>query len=465
MNALLAQGVRTADIVICEEANGDTSGMLAALASRGFRLLSLSIVEGEANLDPYAPELGADVVVAMSAAVYARLTGEEPVAPADPARVRPELAIDWEVRSDTGWGVYGTNLALELLRDGRVTPIVHAVGPMEVSPLVAARLAPLFSRGNPGRPASLTLRALGNRLQGAPSWEALPARRNAGVIFFEDTELGPDAAEKAARFDLIVAGSSWNAQILEARGIGHVVNVPQGIDPSIFHPAPRAGLFGERFVIFSGGKLEYRKGQDLVVAAFRRFAAGHPEALLVLGWHNAWPTLISDLDLAGHVQGQPTVRDGHLVITSWLAQNGVSPRQVIDIGRQPNALMGQLIREADVALFPNRCEGGTNLVAMECMAAGVPTIVSANTGHLDLIATGGCIPMKTQTTPSQPTKYFEGIEGWGESNVDEIVDALEHAWTDRDSMKAIAARGAEAMTRMTWQTQVAVLLNALEPLL
>ena len=29
--------------------------------------------------------------------------------------------------------------------------------------------------------------------------------------------------------------------------------------------------------------------------------------------------------------------------------------------------------------FSNRAEGGTNLVAMECMAAGVPTIVSNNT--------------------------------------------------------------------------------------
>lgn len=465
LTTILAPGARTPDIVICEAASPDTAGTLAALAGRNFRLLSLSIVDGEANLDPWAPEDASEVVVAMSAAVYARLTGAEPAASVAPVPARPELGIDWALRSDTGWGVYGTNLTLELLRDGRVTPIVHAVGPMEVSPLVSARLAPVMTRTATGRPATLMLRALGNRLDGADSWSALPARRNAGVIFFEDTELGPLATTRAARFDLIVAGSSWNAQIMEARGIGHVVNVPQGIDPSIFHPASRAGLFGDRFVIFSGGKLEYRKGQDLVVAAFRRFAAGHPEALLVLGWHNAWPNLISDLDLAGHVNGQPALNGDRLDVLSWLASNGVSPTQVIDIGRQPNALMGQLVREADVALFPNRCEGGTNLVAMECMAAGVPTIVSANTGHLDLVATGGCIPLTRQTTPSQPTKYFEGIEGWGESDVDEIVDALETAWSDRETMKAIAARGAEAMARMTWQAQVAQLLSALEPLL
>ena len=44
--------------------------------------------------------------------------------------------------------------------------------------------------------------------------------------------------------------------------------------------------------------------------------------------------------------------------------------------------MGAVMQEADVALFPNRCEGGNNLVALEAIASGVPTILSANTGHL-----------------------------------------------------------------------------------
>ena len=51
----------------------------------------------------------------------------------------------------------------------------------------------------------------------------------------------------------------------------------------------------------------------------------------------------------------------------------------------PNVGMPHVLHEADVALFPNRAEGGTNLVAMECLASGIPTILSANTGHLDLL--------------------------------------------------------------------------------
>ena len=33
------------------------------------------------------------------------------------------------------------------------------------------------------------------------------------------------------------------------------------------------------FVVFSGGKLEHRKGQDIVIAAMRNFTAAHPEAM------------------------------------------------------------------------------------------------------------------------------------------------------------------------------------------
>lgn len=42
--------------------------------------------------------------------------------------------------------------------------------------------------------------------------------------------------------------------------------------------------------------------------------------------------------------------------------------------------LAEALAEADVALFPNRGEGGTNLMAMQAMASGVPTVLSANSG-------------------------------------------------------------------------------------
>jgi glycosyltransferase involved in cell wall biosynthesis len=427
-------------------------------------------------------------IVSMTEAALAGLTEAQP-APATPDVpahgaltadvVRPESAVglDWQIRTDTGWGIYGLNIALELCRRGEITPAIFAIEAGDLSPLHRHHLRHVLRASMerqdalarhpelPGTFDSVMLRALGNGFAHGPLWGRLRARRNVGMIFFEDTAIDAGARARANQLDRIVAGSSWNAEVLRATGIDHVVPVIQGIDPTIFHPAPPSRRFGDRFVVYSGGKLEYRKGQDIVIAAFRRFRERHPDALLLTAWHNSWPHLVVDLSLAGHVQGSPQATPEGMAFAQWLAANGISGDDAFDIGRVPNALMGQVIREADVALFPNRCEGGTNLVAMEAMACGVPTIVSANTGHLDLVATGGCLPLVRQTTVPVPTRYFTATEGWGESDVDEIVEALERCYTDRAEARALGARGAAAMQAFTWANQVDQLLAAVRPLL
>ena len=73
----------------------------------------------------------------------------------------------------------------------------------------------------------------------------------------------------------------------------------------------------------------------------------------------------------------PEFPEGKVDYGVWTRDNGIAANQFLDRGAVPNALMPPVLREMDVALFPNRSEGGTNLVAMECMACGVPTILSA----------------------------------------------------------------------------------------
>lgn len=446
---------------------------------------------GQVELDAAVPDEGIDNAVWLTPAAIAALSTEPPVAtpaataaleapaanaaletPAAGAAVA-EIGIDWELRADTGWGIYGTQLALNLLERPDLEPVVFEAQHETLPPVTrwqlrdalqhgAARRASLMA--GPAGFSGLLLRALGNGLQGA-RWSAqLPAARRAGIVFFEDTCLDRHARERARAFDAIVAGSSWNAELLGASGIDAVC-VHQGIDPTVFHPGPRSGRLANRFVVFSGGKLEYRKGQDLVIAAFRRFRQRHDDALLVTAWHNAWPQLIADLELAGHVRDLPVTTAGTLDLSRWLAANGIAPDDHIEVGAVPNAMMGDIVRDAHVALFPNRCEGGTNLVAMECMAAGLPVIVSANTGHLDLVATSACWPLRRQRPVAPPTRFFRACEGWGESDVDEIVDALEHIYSDSAAACDLGARAAAAMAEWSWNRQIARLVDVLHPLL
>jgi glycosyltransferase involved in cell wall biosynthesis len=385
------------------------------------------------------------------------------------------LYFQWAVSNLFGWGVYGLNL-LRHWPDIAGTPAytinkVHLDGLRGMDPLALRALAqPLvdsdqmmhkLTKGMTSAKDGIVLHSLGNQFHGAtwPRDGGITGRATFGVIFFEDTNL-PNAADIAKDYRLIITGSSWCEEILRANGVQNVATVIQGIEPSLFHPAPRAGWLKDRFAVFSGGKIEHRKAQDIVLLAFRAFAARHPEAILVSAWHSPWsaPALT--------VNGNPDIApialtaEGQVEMAGWVAANGIAPDQYIDLGPTPNHMMPRVLREMDVALFPNRCEGGTNLVAMECMAIGLPVIVSNNTGHKDLVATGGTFPLERQGPVSSA---LQQTEGWGESDIDEIVEALELVWSDREKARRRGQAGAEAMAKWSWRSQIAQLHDVIVP--
>ncbi|HEX7241539.1 MAG TPA: tetratricopeptide repeat protein, partial [Longimicrobiaceae bacterium] len=465
--ASAGEGAALADTVVRE-----------GLSAFGYAHFALARDGEGAMLLPLEAAPDAERVVSLSAGYLARET-EAPSPAAVPASApeRTPLGIDWELGATSGWGVYGTNLALHALRRGDLLPVplsapdLRAMNPLQrrlLEPALEAHrsAAEQLERAGGGARAHFTLlRALGNGLRGSVPDGRLAGRREVGVVFFEDTALDRAAVERGRRYARVVAGSTWNAEVLRAAGVEEVVVALQGIDPTVFHPAPRSGVLGDRFVVFSGGKLEYRKGQDLVVAAFREIRRRHPEALLVTAWHNHWPRSMAEVPLRGHVRGTPAVdASGRLDVTGWLAANGVPADAVLDLGLAPNAQMGALLREADVALFPNRCEGGTNLVAMECMASGVPVVLSANTGHLDLVDDRRCFALRDQR-PALPTAQFAGTEGWGESSVEEMVDALEAVYADRAEAARRAAEAALFMRDFAWSARIDHLLALLGDLL
>jgi glycosyltransferase involved in cell wall biosynthesis len=219
-------------------------------------------------------------------------------------------------------------------------------------------------------------------------------------------------------------------------------------------------LFGDRFVVFSGGKPEYRKGQDLVLRAFRIFAQRHKEAVLLTAWGSPWPHVARELGAADGMVPPPFLANGQLDAHGWTRSNGIPDSQVFHCGPTANHLMPRILREADVALFPNRSEGGTNLVAMECIACAIPTILSANTGHLDLLEDNTAFALREQTSlPSEETV------GWGNSDIDEMVSALESVYDARESARERARQGAANIMGLTWAAQMDKLGTLLLPLL
>lgn len=394
------------------------------------------------------------------------------------ASPRPVI-IHWQMSSFFGWGVYGLNLAVNWVNDPDVRPLFAAplsLNQLAIDAMRLRLLEPVFAasqdfqnrlQGYAGKAVttnSPVLQALGNGMAvGRAAHDTiLQGNPTIGVIFFENTQFDAAALERARSFSLIVTGSTWNTEVLRGYGLPAVETVIQGIDPTLFHPAPRAGFYRDRFLVFSGGKLEYRKGQDLVLLAFKAFSQRHPEAMLVTAWHSPWAVVARTMAINPAVVPVPFDAQGRPDARGWAAANGIPPDRIIDLGAVPNALMPSVLREVDVALFPNRSEGGTNLVAMECMACGVPTILSNNTGHRDLIDGDNSYVLRRQG-PVAGFPGFDGTAGWGESDVEEIVEALESAWRDRTEAQRRGALGAATLGRLTWANQTRRLKDVLLP--
>lgn len=386
------------------------------------------------------------------------------------------LGLTWGLSSIHGWGVFGINLVRTLLNrqnQGWPRPLLLNETPL---PFIAEDTRPLLTPlieeqqrlaknsahlQHVGLRDTLVLHSSGNGLIHNDLSARYAGARNFGFTFFEETAIDDGAINAAARFDGMRTGSDWNRDHLISRGLKDVVCVHQGVDSETFRPRDASDRFAGRFVIFSGGKLEYRKGQDLVVAAFKAFHARHSDALLVTVWQNPWPDSVGTLTESIHLKGLPvTGGDPAKTLPAWTTTEGIADGAHIDFGVVGNSALPELLREADAAVFPNRCEGGTNLAAMECMASGIPCVMSMNTGHLDIAAADNCFPLTRQTPLADPQARRLG---WGESDVEEIVERLEEIYTDRAEATARANQAVAAMRLMSWDNQVKKLVASFEP--
>jgi glycosyltransferase involved in cell wall biosynthesis len=372
------------------------------------------------------------------------------------------VLLNWEVGSNFGWGLLGLNIFFHWANDRDIVPFasetigddcVRMVDPLRLSVVSQAIMRSNdaldgLDRGNEQetiRWDGILIEPISHGI--APS--NIHANLNVGRSIFENTDTS-EFDRSLSKYDRILCGSDWNGDILRARTGRPVKVILEGIDPSLFCPGPKSGLLDPtKFYIFSGGKVEFRKAQDLVLLAFREFSTRHRDAVLVTAWHSPWP------GISGGFQGRleaPLRLDelGRIDIRRWVADNGIDPASVIELFAMPNQMMPTILREMDVAIQPSRAEACTNLPAKEAMACGVPVIIANNTGMKDLVTEDNCVSLVHQRPV--PAGRGIGTEDWGESSVDEIVEALERVYVDRAWARSLGSTAARWIAaNRTWK--------------
>ncbi|MCL4849910.1 MAG: glycosyltransferase family 4 protein [Bryobacteraceae bacterium] len=362
---------------------------------------------------------------------------------------RDTLYLALPVGPTHGWGICGRYIAREMARLTTVRLITdpfQTVG-NEMEDRFLQTLLPPASEFTGAAPL----------LQGITGKDLMPCRPDLrgrpqiGYTFFEENILPAESIGNArAQFDVVVTGSSWCKDVLEAHGLENVSTIVQGIDPQIFHPTPYdKDLFSDRFVVFSGGKFEFRKGQDLAIRAYKVLQDRHPDVMLVHSWYNPWSFSLDTMRSSPYIRFAPSSTDYFAAMNQVLNDNGIDVSRVIALPPRPNALMAQFYRQTDVGLFPNRCEGGTNLVLMEYMACGKPVVASWSTGHKDILTGENAILIRNMGRLH--IRNGESLVAvWDDPNLEETIEQLEWAYRNREKLKAIGRQAGEDLQRFTW---------------
>lgn len=384
------------------------------------------------------------------------------------------LCIGWPVSDRFGWGVFGFNLLKELLQNPAYPKPILGVDPYFPEPLaglqpvldqlkvetdqISTAVAHLPAGQKVNIPDTLMLHALHDDFAGKNIITQVDGVERHGFIFYEDTDFSEDGLRRSQYFHSIFTGSKWNQEYLQRRGLNNVKCVVQGIDPNLFTPNGGAVDFGSKFTVYSGGKFEYRKAQDIVVSAFKIFHERHPDSQLVCNWHSPWGESAINMHQSPLVnsvpQADPTT--GKVDFDKWALACGLKPGSFVDLGEISNAVMPHIYRAVSVAVFPNRAEGGTNLVAMEAMACGAPCIIAANTGQKDLIEGDNCYPLYDQGVIDGDNRI-----DWGETPVEAVVAQLETVYQDWTAAKKRGLEGAKFMEGWAWSNQIKLLMNEL----
>jgi len=281
--------------------------------------------------------------------------------------------------------------------------------------------------------------------------------KNIGHPVFE-YELNDIAIKNAHDFNVILGASSWNVQKLNERKVENTGLLIQGFDPELFYPEERQKN-NDLFVIFSGGKFELRKGQDLVLKVIKILQQKYSDIVLINAWYNMWPDTMHSMGESKHIKYAYKGETWKNFMVNLCYINGIDGDKVFTLPIVPNNKLRDLYLSSDIGLFPNRCEGGTNLVMMEYMACAKPVIASYNTGHKDILTKENSLMLERMQEFKIYDKNKKLIADWEEPYIDEIIAKLEYAYYNRDSIKEIGKNAGEFMKRFTWKASAENLLK------
>ncbi len=249
-------------------------------------------------------------------------------------------------------------------------------------------------------------------------WSALGGYpKNIGYYIFEYTKIPPQFVDSMQDLDGICTASKWGAKVLSENGVRCKIHVVPGGVSSKFNSNGKK-LSSDVFRFLHIGKVEERKGTDLLLSAFNKAFEGNEKIRLTLSIDNP------------HING-------------FSAESYIKSKNIfhsnIDVIHHVDDIR-KLYLTHHCAVFPTKAEG-IGLPITEAMACGVPTIVSYNTGITEYANDKNAILLtRLKKVPVYDPHFFpqSGLYGeWESPTEDELIEKMKWVYENYEKAKEI----------------------------
>lgn len=281
----------------------------------------------------------------------------------------------------------------------------------------------------------------------------------AGFPIFELDDFNEREKWHLSQQDILLCCSNWAKKILQKYVDREIFVVPLGVDKSIFninnsslneHVDQNADYDSNRGVVrfLNIGKIEYRKGHDILVNAFCDAFEPTDNVQLFMSWSNPF---LSDEETAEWTKLYKESKLGEKIIfLPWLPD-------------QSNLV--KLIGKVNCGIFPSRAEGW-NLPALEMLACGKSVIATDYGGHTEFLDSENAELVEIdELEDAFDGKWFFGQGKWaqiGDRQYAQLVYHMRQVYNKyRQNPKHINQKGVETADKFSWQNSAEKLVEAI----
>lgn len=322
-----------------------------------------------------------------------------------------------------GYGIVGFNILKSLAHNTDICyfPIGNPECPNEYHELITKTIQnqDLFTPNNPS-------------LQIWHQWQLenrIGKGLNAVISFFEIDILNKREINNILNHDIYISSSQWMTEIIKTYIPAiQVHTVPMGVDSKFFLPTVKHIDEKIPYTFLHIGKLEIRKGHDILCDIFNKAFTKEDNVRLLIAWHSPfisddekkkWEIMYRESPLGDKIEFVPRISD-----------------------------LRQLYAESDCCIFPTRAES-ICLPAIEAMSCNRPVIITNYSGQTAFCNNFNSYLVNIDELESAYDGiWFHGDGQWakiGDNQIEQFINHMRFCYKCRINLNPEGRRTAEQL--------------------